>query len=310
VKAAVFALALIAAGAAYAAAPAGSAATLDPNYAPFIRDGALTGPAKIALRDEATLDLPDSYAFLPEKPGRDFMTRIGNTTDKNFLGLVIPDKMNNWFVMMEFIPDGYVKDDDAKDWKADDLLAGIRQNTDKENEQRRAKNVPELDIVGWIEKPHYDKANHRLIWSIVARNKGATDNGHQIINYRTLALGRNGYIAMVMVTDLDTIATQKPIATTLLSRLSFNSGKRYADFDVSTDKVAEYGLAALIGGLAVKKLGLFALIAAFLLKGAKLIAVAALGGLAWFRRLFRRRAQALPPNEPVVTPPGDGPFSK
>lgn len=63
----------------------------------------------------------------------------------------------------------------------------------------------------------------------------------------------------------------------LLAGLKFNSGKSYADFNSSTDKVAEYGLAALIGGIAAKKLGLLALAGVFLAKFAKVIA---LGGLA------------------------------
>ena len=284
---------------------------LDSSYADFIRQGAVAGPSKIALRDQAVLDLPAGYAFLPEATGREFMKRIGNQTDKNFLGIVIPDQMGSWFIDVDFIPDGYIKDDDAKNWNPDELLANIRKSTEKDNERRRASKETELEILGWIEKPHYDAKNHRLIWSIAARNKNDKDTAHNIINYRTLALGRDGYIAMVMVTDLSAIPAQKPIAISLLSHLSFDSGKRYGDYNASTDKVAEYGLAALIGGIAVKKLGLFALIAAFLAKGAKLIGVVVLGGMAWFRRLFRRKATtAIEPAMPVASPPHDGPFSK
>ncbi|MBV9977299.1 MAG: DUF2167 domain-containing protein, partial [Hyphomicrobiales bacterium] len=56
----------------------------------------------------------------------------------------------------------------------------------------------------------------------------------------------------------------------------------------STDKIAAYGIAALVGGLAAKKLGLLAIAGVFLVKFAKLIAVAAAGigaGIVkWFRR--------------------------
>ena len=62
--------------------------------------------------------------------------------------------------------------------------------------------------------------------------------------------------------------------------MNFNEGKRYTDFNGSTDKVAAYGLAALIGGIAAKKLGLLAGLGLFLAKFAKLIVVgvAAAGG--------------------------------
>ena len=49
-----------------------------------------------------------------------------------------------------------------------------------------------------------------------------------------------------------TLATS---GTSTVAALNFNEGKRYADFNASTDKVAEYGLAALVAGVAAKKLG-------------------------------------------------------
>ena len=70
-----------------------------------------------------------------------------------------------------------------------------------------------------------------------------------------------------------------------MGAVTFNDGKRYTDFDASTDKVAAYGLAALVAGVAAKKLGLLAIAGAFVLKFAKVIALgaAALGGGLWSR---------------------------
>ena len=76
-----------------------------------------------------------------------------------------------------------------------------------------------------------------------------------------------------MITDLESIDKYKPIARELLGNIEFNEGKRYSDFNAATDKVAEYGLAALVGGLAAKKLGLLAVIGALLAKFGKLIFV-------------------------------------
>ena len=72
-----------------------------------------------------------------------------------------------------------------------------------------------------------------------------------------------------------------PAARQLLSAVNFKEGKRYADFNSSTDKVAAYGLAALVAGVAAKKPGLLALAGAFILKFAKgfALGVAAAGGL-------------------------------
>ena len=62
---------------------------------------------------------------------------------------------------------------------------------------------------------------------------------------------------------------RRKAATQLLEGLSYNEGKRYADFNASTDRVAEYGLAALVGVAVAKKLGLIALIGVFLAKFAQ-----------------------------------------
>jgi len=118
---------------------------------------------------------------------------------------------------------------------------------------------------------------------MASRGKGGAPGAEQGVNYNTYLLGREGYVSMNLVTDLDAVEAQKPTARRLLAALEFDKGKGYGDFDSSTDRIAEYGLAALIGGVAAKKLGLFALVAAFVLKFAKIIAlaVAGLGTLVW-----------------------------
>jgi hypothetical protein len=83
----------------------------------------------------------------------------------------------------------------------------------------------------------------------------------------------------------------------MLSALNFDEGKRYADFNASTDRVAEYGLAALVAGAAAKKLGFFALAFAFLAKFAKVgILAAAAIGAGLFKFFGKKQKDA----EPVV----------
>jgi uncharacterized membrane-anchored protein len=69
----------------------------------------------------------------------------------------------------------------------------------------------------------------------------------------------------------------------------FTPGNRYTDFNAGTDKVAEYGIAALVAGGVAAKLGFFAKIFALLLafKKALLIGVAAAGS--WIYKLLGRK---------------------
>jgi len=99
--------------------------------------------------------------------------------------------------------------------------------------------------------------------------------------------------ALLMVQDIPgrhriTIAADKGIAKDLLASLNYAPGKRYEDFTSSTDKVAEYGLGALIGVVAVKKLGLIGMLGLFLVKVWKLAAVAIAAGAAAVRRFLRK----------------------
>ena len=72
----------------------------------------------------------------------------------------------------------------------------------------------------------------------------------------------------------------------------FNPGYRYAEFNSKTDRMAEYGLGALIAGGVAAKLGLFAKLGALLLAFKKLIIVGlvAIGGL--FSKLFGKKKDA------------------
>lgn len=250
----------------------------------------ISGPKKIAVLGQANINLPEGYGYIPGPQAINLLRAMGNRPGNEINGMIVPlANDESWFMVVRYIAAGYIKDDDAKDWKADALLKDIREGTEETNEERRQRGIPELEVVGWVEAPHYESATQRLVWSLSSKAKGTPSNDDNGVNYNTLALGREGYISMNLVADLKEIAALKPVAKTLLSSLEFNDGKRYADFNPSTDKVAEYGLAALVAGAAAKKLGMFAVIAAFFAKFAKLIGVAVIAGGAALTRLFRRK---------------------
>jgi len=252
----------------------------------------VTGPSEVKLADQATFKLPQGFIFIPAAEGKRLLEAMGNRVSNELLGVVFPASDARWFVVMQFHKSGYIKDDDAREWKTDELLAGLKRGTEQSNANRRARNLPEVEVVGWVETPAYDAKAHRLVWSLSSKEKNEPAGTERGINYNTYALGREGYVSMNLVTGMNTIEAEKPIAHTLLAALEYNDGKRYTDFNSTTDHVAEFGLAALIGGVAAKKLGLFAIIAAFLVKFAKVIGVAAIAFGAAATRLFRRKKEA------------------
>ena len=251
-----------------------------------VRAAVQPGPAEIALGSQARLKLPEGYSFVPPAPANQLMKAMGNGDDPMRLGLILPPDGNS-FVVPRYIDAGYIKDDEAADWNAGELLTSLKQGTDESNIERATRGLPQMDIVGWSQKPTYDKTSHRLVWAIETKDKGVAGDAHGA-NYNTYVLGREGYLSMNLVSDHNALAENKPFVQTLLTQTSFNSGKTYADFNAGTDKVAEYGIAALVTGVAAKKLGLFAIIAAFLAKFAKLFLIGGFALVAGLGKFFKR----------------------
>lgn len=261
------------------------------------RNAAKHGPSDIALIDQATLKLPAGHVFIPQPQAGEMLVAMGNPgKDERLQGLVFPEGDAQWFMTIRYEKSGYIKDDDAKDWNADELLKSYRDGTEAANEERARMGVPALEITGWAEKPAYDGGSHRLVWAMSSRHKGAPADEPQGVNYNTYALGREGYFSLNLVTDLKDLPAHKGSAQTMLAALDYQPGKRYADFDSATDHVAEYGLAALVVGVGAKKLGLFALIAAFFAKFAKLAIFAAIAFGGAILKFFGRRKSAAAPS--------------
>ena len=249
------------------------------------------GPTKVDLREQAQLQLPGGYGFVPIKEGKAVMELLGNQTDERFLGLIFPSNDSEWFVTVEYEESGYIKDDDARNWDADELLQSLKDGTEAANEHRKEIGVSPIEVTRWVEPPAYESATHRLIWSAEARDKSGKDDD-PTVNYNTYVLGREGYISLNLITSAATVAVDKRSAKELIGAVEFNTGKRYSDFSASTDKVAAYGLAALVGGIAAKKLGLLAMAGVFILKFAKVILIGAVAFGGAIFKFFKGRGNS------------------
>jgi uncharacterized membrane-anchored protein len=250
---------------------------------------ATRGPAEVKLLDQASLELTDGEFFVPQAEANQIMLLLGNGTNAGRQGVIVTNRPGaQWMIVVSWVAEGYVRDGDAKEWQADELLESLREGTESQNTERLARGTPALDVVGWVEPPVYDGAAHRLVWSLSLRERGEPSDRPRTINYNTYALGRDGFFSLNLITSAQAVAADKDVVRRLLGTLAYVPGKRYEDFDQSTDKVAAYGLAALIGAVAVKKLGLLALAGAFLLKIWKLGAIALIAVAAAARRFFRR----------------------
>jgi uncharacterized membrane-anchored protein len=243
------------------------------------------GPQTVSLGKVAQLDVPQGYVFLNAVDTRKLQEAMGNVPDGAEVGLVAPASENDtWFVIFDYREVGYVKDDEKDKIDADAILKGIREGTEVANKVRKGKGIPAIHVVGWQQRPSYDSSTHNLTWSIL----GKGDDGGRVANLNVRLLGRKGYISATLVEDADKMAAARPHLDSLLAGFSYKAGSTYAEFRPG-DKVAEYGLVALVAGGAgavAAKTGLLSALFKILAKGGKAIVLLVVGALAALKKVL------------------------
>jgi len=244
------------------------------------------GPQTVSLGQIADLQLPAGYVFLDAQDTKTLMEQMGNVADGSELGMVTAaDEDATWFVIFEQRDVGYVRDDDKDDIDADAILESIREGTEEANKVRAERGISGIHVVGWQTAPRYDETTNNLTWAILGRD----DDGGDVVNFNVRLLGRNGYVSATLVDDAAQITLARPHLDHLLGAFSYTSGHKYAEFREG-DKIAKYGLAALVvggAGAAAAKTGLLAALGKLIAKGGKLVIVFVLGVAAAIRKILR-----------------------
>src|SRR6478609_358603 len=271
----------------------GAEAGDQPHYQP------VRGPSRVSLAHELTLDLPDGFFLLRKQEADEMMRSFGNQDDPSLLAVVLKPE-SSWLVTISFDAEGYVKDEDGEKLDADEILKAIREGTEEGNKYRVEHGFKPMHVDGWSEPPHYERKAHHLIWAVAGSDADGVS-----INYNTRILGRHGYASLNLIDAPEKLAQSKLEAATLLGVTYFEPGARYEDFDEKNDKVAEYGLAALVAGgagaaaLKLAKVGLLAKfggkLLALLIAGKKVLIAALIGLGAWLKRFLGKKT---PPAEP------------
>lgn len=207
----------------------------------------------------AHLKIPANLRYLNPKDTEKVLVDLwGNPEGDGTLGMLVPADFEKkegdaWGVVITYEEDGYVKDDEADSINYNDLLKEMQESIAESNKERVKAGYESLNLVGWAAAPRYDKASHKLFW---AKEIKFGDSKENTLNYNIRVLGRKGVLVLNAVSgmaDLDTIEKEVP---EILGTVSFAQGNRYEDFNPKADKVAAYGLAALVAGGVAAKTGL------------------------------------------------------
>ncbi|HVS25201.1 MAG TPA: DUF2167 domain-containing protein [Gammaproteobacteria bacterium] len=249
---------------------------------------------KIALgSDLATLDVPQDFYYLgPADAERVLVDAWGNPPGQHTLGMLFPaehtpfDK-GSWAVTIEYDEDGHVSDSDAANTNYSDLLVEMRKDIRDSNPGRVRAGYMPIELVGWAEPPHYDSSARKLYW---AKELRFGDEPDTTLNYEIRALGREGVLSMTFIASTAELAAINERRDAVLAMAQFNTGKRYEDFNSSIDKVAAYGIGALIAGKVAAKVGLLAGGLLLLKKFGVVIVVAAAAAARKIKGSFSRAA--------------------
>lgn len=239
----------------------------------------------------ATIDVPTNFSYLDRDDAEKVMVRLWrNPPSSKVLGLLIPaDKTpldpDCWAVAFSYANDGYVKDTDANKINYDKMLKQMQADVREANKERVKEGYPSAELVGWAAPPHYDAATHKLYWAKDLKFDGESAD---TLNYNIRVLGRRGVLVLNVIGSMDQLDQIQRETPEILSMVNFDQGNRYADFDPKIDKVATYGIAALVAGGVAAKLGFFKLLWVFILGAKKFIIIAFAAIAAWLRKVFKR----------------------
>ncbi len=251
------------------------------------------GDFKVAAAD-ATLRVDEGFQYLEAADARRVLEKLwGNPEDDSVLGLVVPQEPSlleegSWAVVLTYSDDGHIDDEDAAKANYDEILVDMQKDTSENNPARKQAGYPTVDLIGWAAPPRYDSTAHKIHWAKELSFNGSPEH---TLNYDIRVLGREGYLSLNAVAAMQDLAAVEAGMQKILGFTGFDEGRRYADFDSKTDKLAAYGVAALVAGTLASKAGLFAKLGVLLLAGKKLLIPIGIGIALLVRKFLGRDRQ-------------------
>ena len=243
----------------------------------------------------AELNVPEGFRYLDAADSRKVLVDVWHNPPEaaeGVLGMLVPAGFaghgkDSYGVVITYEDSGYVKDDDAGKINYDDLLKQMQKTAQEHNAAREKAGYPSVEIVGWAAPPRYDAAAKKMYWAKEIRFGDQPQGSGDTLNYDIRILGRRGVLVLKAIAGMDQLDQIRDATPQILGMVNYSQGHRYADFNPKTDKVAAYGLAALVVGGIAAKAGLFKLMIPVLLAAKKFVIIGVVAVAGFFKRLFR-----------------------
>lgn len=260
-----------------------------------IVDGLKFQQGHIVLKEGlASLNVPETFRYLGPADSEIVLHKLwGNPPGSASLGMLFPSDISpiddgSWGAIIRWTEDGYVKDDEAAKLDYSKILKEMQGAQVEANKRRQEAGYPALKIVGWAQPPHYDQATHKIYW---AKELAVDGSPAHSLNYDIRMLGRRGVLELRIISGMDQLAQVEKAAPPLLEMVDFQAGHRYTDFNPSTDKVATYGIAALVTGGILAKAGFFKGLLVAILAAKKFVVIGIVALVGFLKKLFGGKSE-------------------
>jgi uncharacterized membrane-anchored protein len=235
--------------------------------------------------------VPSGANMVQSSEAQRFDEIINGTTSSDSEGVVI---FKGRTLYLSYDDSGFVTVDDWKDIDATKLLSGMRDSTERSNDERAKNGVSPIHVDGWVQPPTLDRRRKSVRWVTGLHD----EQQKHFVNAVALQLGRHGFERFTLVSRGDDPAGDRALLASLVNDYRFDSGARFQDY-VKGDKLAGYGIAALVGtaaGATLLKTGAFAAVLLLLKKFIIVIIALGVGLFGWLRKtLAGGRMQVGPP---------------
>ena len=235
----------------------------------------------------AQLNVPDAFVYLsPIDTDRVLVDFWGNPPGGETLGMLLPARFSpfedaSWAVTIGYVDDGHVSDEDADKIEYQELLEEMQASIKDENRLRTEEGYPSIDLVGWAVPPHYDAESKKLHWAKELSFGGSPDH---VLNYNLRVLGREGVLVLNFVAGMQQLPDINSSLERVAAMAEFKEGQRYSDYNPETDRLAAYGIGAVVAGGVMAKTGMWTAILLAAKKLWFLIAAAVIGAYKFFTR--------------------------
>ncbi len=200
-------------------------------------------PARADIGDEAAVLLSGTLVMLPPEYAAKLLTVLKRPVAADLQGLLLGAGGMQAPGLIRFVPAGFINANEALAWTPEDILFSLRASVERGNAERETQNRPLLEVRRWVQPPHYDPETHQLSWAALILPKDAPRGSGGDVTWHAIGFGRDGYVHLTIVANLEKAETVRRDTEAFLIGLSFRPGKAYGDV-VPADPRAPGGLAA------------------------------------------------------------------